>query len=86
MTELQVFNFNQVDVVDSREVAKLLDIRHADLLEKIGGYTRSKTINITCSDGQPDTVLSTEWTQKGRLLIHEILTAHGILAMMDRVA
>lgn len=50
------------------------------------GYTRSKTINITCSDGQPDTVLSTEWTQKGRLLIHEILTAHGILAMMDRVA
>lgn len=50
------------------------------------GYTRSKTINITRSDGQPDAVLSTEWTQKGRLLIHEILTARGILAMMDRVA
>lgn len=50
------------------------------------GYTRSKTINITRSDGQPDAVLSTEWTQKGRLLIHNILTARGILAMMDRVA
>lgn len=48
------------------------------------GYTKSKTISITRSDGQPDTVLNTEWTQKGRLLIHEILTAHGILAVMDR--
>lgn len=50
------------------------------------GYTKSKTINITRSDGRPDTVLNTEWTQKGRLLIHEILTARGILAVMDRVA
>ena len=50
------------------------------------GYTKSKTINITRSDGRPDTVLNTEWTQKGRLLIHEILTARGILAVMDRMA
>ncbi|USF28613.1 hypothetical protein N510_003576 [Firmicutes bacterium ASF500] len=50
------------------------------------GYTKSKTINITHSDGRPDTVLNTEWTQKGRLLIHEILTARGILAVMDRMA
>lgn len=50
------------------------------------GYTKSKTINITRSDGRPDTVLNTEWTQKGRLLIHEILTACGILAVMDRMA
>lgn len=48
------------------------------------GYTKSKTINITRSDGRPDTVLNTEWTQKGRLLIHEILTARGIQAVMDR--
>ena len=48
------------------------------------GYTKSRTIHITHSDGRPDTVLSTEWTQKGRLLIHEILTARGILAVMDR--
>lgn len=48
------------------------------------GYTKSKTIQITRSDGRPDTVLHTEWTQKGRLLIHEILTARGIQAIMDR--
>lgn len=50
------------------------------------GYTKSKTINIIRSDGRPDTVLNTEWTQKGRLLIHEILTARGIQAVMDRKA
>lgn len=50
------------------------------------GYTKSKTIHITRSDGRPDTVLSTEWTQKGRLMIHEILTARGIQAIMDRQA
>lgn len=50
------------------------------------GYTKSKTINIIRSSGQPDTVLNTEWTQKGRLMIHEILTARGILAVMDRNA
>lgn len=48
------------------------------------GYTKSKTINITRSDGRPDTVLNTEWTQKGRLMIHEILTKRGIQAVMDR--
>jgi len=48
------------------------------------GYTKSKTINITHSDGRPDTVLNTEWTQKGRLKINEILNARGILAVMDR--
>ncbi|AWY06883.1 MAG: regulatory protein [Caudoviricetes sp.] len=50
------------------------------------GYTKSKTISITRSDGRPDTVLHTEWTQKGRMLIHEILTRRGILAAMDKVA
>lgn len=50
------------------------------------GYTKSKTINIIRSDGRADTVLNTEWTQKGRLLIHEILTKRGIQAIMDRQA
>lgn len=50
------------------------------------GYTRSKTINIIRSNGRPDTVLNTEWTQKGRLLIHEILTQMGIQAVMDKRA
>ena len=50
------------------------------------GYTKSKTISITRSDGQPDTVLNTEWGQKGRMLIHEILTRRGIMAAMDKTA
>lgn len=48
------------------------------------GYTKSKTINITHSDGRPDAKMQTYWTQKGRLMIHNILTARGILAVMDR--
>ncbi len=48
------------------------------------GYTRSKTIDITRANGMPDTKLQTVWTQKGRLLIHNILEERGIKATMDR--
>lgn len=48
------------------------------------GYTKSKTIQITRSDGRSDSVMQTQWTQKGRLMIHEILTTRGIEAVMDR--
>lgn len=48
------------------------------------GYTKSKTINITYTDGRPGTRMMTYWTQKGRLRIHEILTAQGIQAVMDQ--
>lgn len=49
------------------------------------GYTKSKTISITRSDGTPDTKLHTQWTQKGRMMIHEILERRGIKAVMDKV-
>lgn len=48
------------------------------------GYTKSETIPIVHSDGTPGTKLFTKWTQKGRLLIHEILAERGIHAVMDR--
>lgn len=48
------------------------------------GYTKSKTIPITLKDGRTDTKMLTYWTQKGRLMIHEILTKRGIVALMDR--
>lgn len=41
------------------------------------GYTKSHTINITRTDGSPDTMPQTKWTQKGRLKIHEIMTELG---------
>lgn len=49
------------------------------------GYTKSITIPIVRSDGSPDTKLHTKWTQKGRLKIHEILTARDIKANIDKV-
>lgn len=48
------------------------------------GYTKSKTIPITRSDSSPDTKMHTQWTQKGRMMIHEILTRRGIKAVMDK--
>lgn len=50
------------------------------------GYTKSVTFNFLHSDGRPDAKPNTQWTQKGRLIIHEILTKRGILAVMDRAA
>ena len=48
------------------------------------GYTKSKTIRFVRTDGSYDTKMSTQWTQKGRLFLHNILTARGITAIMDR--
>ena len=53
--------------------------------DKMGmGYTKSITISIVRSDGRPDTKMHTHWTQKGRLMIHELLTSQGIQATMDK--
>lgn len=48
------------------------------------GYTKSRTTNITRTDGRPDVSLDTQWTQKGRLFVHEILKRRGIVALFDR--
>lgn len=48
------------------------------------GYTKSKTIEITRADGSPDTVMQTRWTQKGRLMIHDLLESMGIIPEMDK--
>ena len=38
MNELRVFNFNDAEVVDSRDVAEWTDRNHKDLLRDIRGY------------------------------------------------
>lgn len=48
------------------------------------GYTKSETIPIVHANGRPDTKIMTKWTQKGRIMIHEILTKRGIQAIMDK--
>lgn len=42
------------------------------------------TIHFYHHDGSPDTKMQTYWTQKGRMMIHNILTGRGIVALMDR--
>lgn len=48
------------------------------------GYTESNTHTYMTFLGIERTVLTTYWTQKGRLKIHEILTDLGIKANMDK--
>lgn len=48
------------------------------------GFTVSRTIHFLHSDGRLDTKMNTCWTQKGRMMIHNILTGRGIVALMDR--
>lgn len=48
------------------------------------GLTVSRTIHFKRSDGRADTKISTCWTQKGRMMIHNLLTERGIVALMDR--
>lgn len=48
------------------------------------GYTKSVTFRFCHSDGRQDSKTQTQWTQKGRLMIHEVLKSRGICAVMDR--
>ena len=48
------------------------------------GYTDSETVTIHHHDGTVTTRTLTRWTQKGRLLIHEILTQQGIHPVMEK--
>ncbi|AND39600.1 phage antirepressor [Cytobacillus oceanisediminis] len=45
------------------------------------GYTKSKTFSV----GDGNAKQHTQWTQKGRLFIHELLTERGILSLYDRL-
>jgi len=43
MNQLQVINQNGQLLVDSRDVAEMVGVRHSDLLERIGGYIKHLT-------------------------------------------
>jgi phage antirepressor YoqD-like protein len=48
------------------------------------GYTSSETVNITRTDGTPDVIMRTKWTQKGRLFIYELLRKSNILPIIEK--
>lgn len=47
------------------------------------GYTDSRTYNFEKKDGSIGVNVQTRWTQKGRILIHELLEKRGIRPVMD---
>ena len=56
----------------------LLYQQHADK-----GYTKAKTGVYTNKAGEEYASVHTQWTQKGRMFIYEILKEHGILPKME---
>ena len=48
------------------------------------GYTKSVSISFNYNDGTYGTRLQTEWTQKGRLFLYDILKANGILPTIEK--
>lgn len=56
----------------------LLYQQYADM-----GYTKTRTGVYTNKDGEEYASVHTQWTQKGRMFIYEILKEHGILPKME---
>lgn len=57
----------------------LLYSKHADK-----GYTQSYAIDFNHKDGTPDVKMNTRWTQRGRIMIHELLISMDIRPNIDK--
>lgn len=82
--------------MSAQELNKIL--HEAGLQRKVGdqwilykqhmskGFTKSETFTFCRSDGCLDSKITTKWTQKGRLEIHNILSKLDIHAVCENVA
>lgn len=82
--------------MSAQELNKIL--HEAGLQRKVGdqwilykqhmskGFTKSETFTFCRSDGRLDSKITTKWTQKGRLEIHNILSNLDIHAVCESVA
>lgn len=75
------FNCILRDMGIQRKVGKQW-ILYADYLPM--GYVQSETVDITRSDGTPDTVMHTKWTPKGRLFLYEELKKSGYIPLIEK--
>lgn len=48
------------------------------------GYVYSKTVSITRSNGMKDTVMNTEWKQKGRIFLYNLLKDNGYIPLIEQ--
>lgn len=47
-------------------------------------YVHSKTVSITRSNGMKDTVMNTEWKQKGRIFLYNLLKDNGYIPLIEQ--
>ena len=48
------------------------------------GYTQSYAFEITHKDGTPEIKMNTRWTQRGRIMIHQLLISMGIKPNIEK--
>lgn len=48
------------------------------------GYVHSKTVSIIRSNGMKDTVMNTEWKQKGRIFLYNLLKDNGYIPLIEQ--